>query len=92
MSVKVLFLFFLIHCLNPEGRFSFWLHLRLYREVRGHGQLQNNIPVFQLKDGLMFAGAKRAGFFSTAEWGMRVQPRRINAALDECKFNTVQMD
>ncbi len=37
----------------PAGRFFFWLHLRLYREVRGHGQQQNNIPVFML----MFAWA-----------------------------------
>lgn len=26
-------------CLNPEGRLSFWLHLRLCREVRDHWRL-----------------------------------------------------
>lgn len=44
-------------CLNPEGRFRFWLHLRLCREVRGHGQAQNNIFISQSTDRLCRAEA-----------------------------------
>ena len=56
VSVKVGFLCLL----NPEGTYSFWLHLHLYTEVRGHGQLQNSIRVFQLKDGLFLFLLARA--------------------------------
>ncbi len=86
--------FFLFLCrLNPEGRFSFWLHLRLYREVRVHGQLQNNIPVFQLKDCLpahvcLSTNKNQAGFSNC--WVRQESAASLDKrTLDECepKFN-----